>query len=166
MSFGTSFTLSASFFANAGDSFVNQIFQFVCHWHVGEGFLRTSMMVLSNRGHLTASLHGLRKCAFLGHGLIGHLIPSNKILAVHFKCSLPYGIPTAPPVAVNSKALSAVTFGPRRIARHATNCDKLVSFLPFFNQRSFSLILNMHFRGVLNLKLLWRVNSGDHIKNP
>jgi hypothetical protein len=25
------------------------------------------------------------------------LIPSNKILAVHFKCSLPYGIPTAPP---------------------------------------------------------------------
>jgi hypothetical protein len=76
-------------------------------------------MVLSNRGHLTASSMDFGSAPFLGHGLIGHLIPSNKMLAVHFKCSLPYGIPTAP-VAVNSKALSAVAFGPRRIARHAT----------------------------------------------
>jgi hypothetical protein len=119
VSFGTSFTLSASFFANAGDSFVNQIFQFVCHWHVGEGFADLNDGFIEQRS-FDGILHGLRKCAFLGHGLIGHLIPSNKILAVHFKCSLPYGIPTAPPVAVNSKALSAVTFGPRRIARHAT----------------------------------------------
>jgi hypothetical protein len=53
--------LSASFFADADDSFVNQIFQFVCHWHVGEGFVDRNDGLIER----TPFDGILRKCAFL-----------------------------------------------------------------------------------------------------
>jgi hypothetical protein len=55
---------SASFFADAGDSFVNQIFQFVCHRHVSEDFMDLNDSLIEQRP-FDGILDELRMCAFL-----------------------------------------------------------------------------------------------------